>query len=264
VSDDLFSVDRHGNLTIESGSGAGRAIYWALKNVLLGPAITRIFRPVHEGSENVPKEGAAIVASNHLSFADWLFMPLALDRRITFVAKSDYFTRVGIKGWAQKRFFAGTGQVPIDRSGGRASEGALRAGLKVLQRGELFGIYPEGTRSHDGRLYKGRTGVARLALLSGAPVIPSAIIGTDIIAPPGKVLTKIVSPTVKFGRPLDFSRYEGMSEDRFILRSITDEIMYAIMELSGQEYVDMYAPAAKEAAAREAKAQEADEVSPQA
>jgi 1-acyl-sn-glycerol-3-phosphate acyltransferase len=264
VSDDLVSVDRHGKVTIEPGSGAGRAIYWALKNVLLGPAITRIFRPIHEGTANVPDEGAAIVASNHLSFADWLFMPLALDRRITFVAKSDYFTRVGIKGWAQKRFFAGTGQVPIDRSGGRASEGALRAGLKVLQRGELFGIYPEGTRSHDGRLYKGRTGVARLALLSGAPVIPSAIVGTDIIAPPGKVLTKIVSPTVKFGRPLDFSRYEGMSEDRFILRSITDEIMYAIMELSGQEYVDMYAPAAKEAAAREAKAQEADEVSPQA
>ena len=264
VGDDLVSVDPHGNVTIESGSGAGRAIYWALKNLLLGPAITRIFRPIHEGTENVPDKGAAIIASNHLSFADWLFMPLALDRRITFVAKSDYFTRAGIKGWAQKRFFAGTGQVPIDRSGGRASESALRAGLKVLQRGELFGIYPEGTRSHDGRLYKGRTGVARLALLSAAPVIPSAIIGTDIIAPPGKVVTRIVSPTVKFGRSLDFSRYSGMSEDRFILRSITDEIMYAIMELSDQEYVDMYAPAAKEAAAREAKAQEADEVSPQA
>jgi 1-acyl-sn-glycerol-3-phosphate acyltransferase len=264
VSDDLVSVDRHGNVRIESGSGAGRAIYWALKNVLLGPVITRIFRPIQEGIENVPDKGPAIIASNHLSFADWLFMPVALDRRITFVAKSDYFTRAGIKGWAQKRFFAGTGQVPIDRTGGRASESALRAGLKVLQRDELFGIYPEGTRSHDGRLYKGRTGVARLALLSGAPVIPSAIIGTDIIAPPGKILTKIVSPTVKFGRPLDFSRYEGMSEDRFILRSITDEIMYAIMELSGQEYVDVYAPAAKEAAAREAKAQEADEVSPQA
>ena len=256
LSDDLVSVDRHGNVTVESGSGAGRAIYWALKNVLLGPAITRLFRPIQEGIDNVPDEGPAIVASNHLSFADWLFMPIALDRRITFVAKSDYFTRAGIKGWAQKRFFAGTGQVPIDRSGGRASEGALRAGLKVLQRGELFGIYPEGTRSHDGRLYKGRTGVARLALLSGAPVIPAAIIGTDIIAPPEKILTKIVSPTVKFGRPLDFSRYEGMSEDRFILRSITDEIMYAIMELSGQEYVDMYAPTAKAAAAREAKAQE--------
>jgi len=264
LSDDLVSVDGDGRVAIESGSGAGRAVYWMLKNVLLGPAITKIFRPIHEGAENVPDKGAAIIASNHLSFADWLFTPLALDRRITFVAKSDYFTRNGIKGWAQKRFFAGTGQVPIDRSGGRASEGALRAGLKVLQRGELFGIYPEGTRSHDGRLYKGRTGVARLALLSGAPVIPSAIIGTDIIAPPGKIITKIVSPTVKFGQALDFSRYQGMSEDRFILRSITDEIMYSIMELSGQEYVDMYAPAAKEAAAREAKAQEIDEVSPQA
>jgi 1-acyl-sn-glycerol-3-phosphate acyltransferase len=264
VSADLVSVDRQGNVTIESGSGAGRAVYWVLKNVLLGPVITKIFRPIHEGTENVPDQGAAIIASNHLSFADWLFTPLAVDRRITFVAKSDYFTRAGLKGWAQKRFFAGTGQVPIDRSGGRASESALRAGLKVLQRGELFGIYPEGTRSHDGRLYKGRTGVARLALLSGAPVIPSAIIGTDIIAPPGKIITKIVSPTVKFGQSLDFSRYHGMSEDRFILRSITDEIMYAIMELSGQEYVDMYAPAAKEAAAREAKAREADEVSPQA
>ena len=264
VSADLVSVDRDGKVTIESGSGAGRAVYWILKNVVLGPAISKIFRPIHEGIENVPVKGAAIIASNHLSFADWLFTPLAVDRRITFVAKSDYFTRAGIKGWAQKRFFAGTGQVPIDRSGGRASEGALRAGLKVLQRGDLFGIYPEGTRSHDGRLYKGRTGVARLALLSGSPVIPSAIIGTDIIAPPGKIITKIVSPTVKFGQPLDFSRYEGMSEDRFILRSITDEIMYTIMELSGQEYVDIYAPAAKEAAAREAKAQEIDEVSPQA
>jgi 1-acyl-sn-glycerol-3-phosphate acyltransferase len=279
ASDDLVSVDprgavdvggddppapARGNLTIESGSAPGRAVYWLLKNVLLGPVITKVFHPIQEGAQHVPDEGAAIIASNHLSFADWLFMPLVLDRRITFVAKSDYFTRAGLKGWFQKRFFAGTGQVPIDRSGGRASESALRAGLKVLQRGELFGIYPEGTRSHDGRLYKGRTGVARLALLSGASVIPSAIIGTDIIAPPGKIITKIVSPTVKFGEPLDFSRYEGMSEDRFILRSITDEIMYAIMELSGQEYVDMYAPAAKEAADREAKAHEVDEVSPQA
>jgi 1-acyl-sn-glycerol-3-phosphate acyltransferase len=244
--------------------GEGRGVYWVLKNVIIGPGVRRIFRPVQEGVDNVPKTGAAILASNHLSFADWLFMPLALNRRVTFVAKSDYFTGVGLKGWAQKRFFAGTGQVPIDRSGGRASEGALRAGLKVLQRGELFGIYPEGTRSHDGRLYKGRTGVARLALLAKAPVVPCAVIGTDIIAPPGKIVTRIVSPTVRFGEPLDFSRYDGMSEDRFILRSITDEIMYAIMELSGQEYVDMYAPAAKALASREAKAQEEDEVSSQA
>jgi 1-acyl-sn-glycerol-3-phosphate acyltransferase len=261
---DLVSVDPSGKVEVEHGSGRGKGVYWVLRHVVLGPVVTRIFRPVVEGTENVPEDGAAILASNHLSFADWLFMPLALDRRVTFVAKSDYFTGGGVKGWAQKRFFAGTGQVPIDRTGGRASESALRAGLKVLGRGELFGIYPEGTRSHDGRLYKGRTGVARLALLARVPVIPSAVIGTDVIAPPGRIVRRIVSPTVRFGAPLDFSRYQGMSEDRFILRSITDEIMYAIMELSGQEYVDMYAPAAKEAAAREAKAAEADEVSPQA
>jgi 1-acyl-sn-glycerol-3-phosphate acyltransferase len=260
----LVSVDPSGKVAVEPGSGHGKGIYWLLRHVVLGPLVTKIFRPIEEGTENVPKTGPAILASNHLSFADWLFMPLALDRRVTFVAKSDYFTGAGIKGWAQKRFFAGTGQVPIDRSGGRASEAALRAGLKVLRRGELFGIYPEGTRSHDGRLYKGRTGVARLALLAGVPVVPAAVIGTDVIAPPGKIVTKIVSPTVRFGTPLDFSRYAGMSEDRFILRSITDEIMYAIMELSGQEYVDMYAPVAKEAAAREARAAEIDEVSPQA
>lgn len=241
----------------------GRGLYWVMRNVLLGPPVKRIFSPIVEGAENVPEHGAAILAVNHLSFADWLFMPLALDRRVTFVAKSDYFTGDGIKGWAQRRFFAGTGQVPVDRSGGRASEGALRAGIGVLERGDLFGIFPEGTRSHDGRLYKGRTGVARIALEAQVPVIPVGVIGTDVIAPPGKVLSKVISPTVRFGRPLDFARYEGMSEDRFILRSVTDEIMYAIMELSGQEYVDMYAPTAKELAAKQAKQDEADEVSPQ-
>ncbi|SDS06896.1 1-acyl-sn-glycerol-3-phosphate acyltransferase [Friedmanniella luteola] len=262
---DVVSVSADGRVTLERGrGGGGRGIYWVLKNVLLGPAIDKIFRPVVEGRDHVPATGPAILASNHLSFADWLFMPLVLDRRVTFVAKSDYFTGVGVKGWAQRRFFAGTGQVPIDRTGGRASEGALRAGLKVLERGELFGIYPEGTRSHDGRLYKGRTGVARMALLAKVPVVPTAVIGTDVIAPPGKIITKIVSPTVRFGAPLDFSRYEGLESDRFILRSITDEIMYAIMELSGQEYVDLYAPAAKEAAAKEAAAAERDEISPQA
>jgi 1-acyl-sn-glycerol-3-phosphate acyltransferase len=242
----------------------GRGLYWVMRNVLLGPPVKRIFAPIVEGADRVPRKGAAILAANHLSFADWLFMPLAVDRRITFVAKSDYFTGEGVKGWAQRRFFAGTGQVPIDRSGGRASEGALRAGLKVLNRGDLFGIFPEGTRSHDGRLYKGRTGVARMALEARVPVIPTAVIGTDVIAPPGKLLSKVISPTVRFGKPLDFSRYEEMSEDRFILRSVTDEIMYAIMELSGQEYVDMYAPTAKELAAKQAKQDEADEVSPQA
>ncbi|GAA3709182.1 lysophospholipid acyltransferase family protein [Microlunatus aurantiacus] len=248
----------------EDDNGEGRGLYWVMRNVLLGPPVKRIFSPIVEGADHVPAKGGAILAANHLSFADWVFMPLALDRRITFVAKSDYFTGEGVKGWAQRRFFAGTGQVPIDRSGGRASEGALRAGMKVLARGDLFGIFPEGTRSHDGRLYKGRTGVARMALEAQVPVIPVAVIGTDAIAPPGKLLSKVMSPTVRFGTPLDFSRYEGMSGDRFILRSVTDEIMYAIMELSGQEYVDMYAPTAKELAAKQAKQDEADEVSPQA
>lgn len=246
------------------GRHGGRGIYWVLKNLVVGPPLTRLFRPVAEGVHHVPRNGAGILASNHLSFADWVFMPLAIDRRITFVAKSDYFTGQGVRGWAQRRFFAGTGQVPIDRSGGLASESALRAGLKVLQRGELFGIYPEGTRSHDGRLYKGRTGVARLALAARVPVIPCAVIGTDAIAPPGKIVSKIISPTVKFGRPLDFSRYYDLGEDRFILRSITDEIMYAIMELSGQTYVDLYAPTAKELSAKQARQDEQDETSPQA
>jgi 1-acyl-sn-glycerol-3-phosphate acyltransferase len=229
----------------DAGDGDGKGIYWVLKNVLIGPPVKRIFRPNVVGSENIPAEGPAIIASNHLSYADWIFMPLVLRRRVTFVAKSDYFTGAGIKGRFQRGFFKGTGQVPIDRSGGSASEGAMRAGMKVLERGELFGIYPEGTRSHDGRLYKGRTGVARLALEAKVPVIPCGVIGTDKVAPPGKIVASVAPPTVKFGEPLDFSRYEGMEADRLILRAVTDEIMYKIMELSGQEYIDMYATKAK-------------------
>ncbi|TCC65430.1 1-acyl-sn-glycerol-3-phosphate acyltransferase [Kribbella pittospori] len=231
---------------VDAGDGDGKGIYWVLKNVLVGPPVKRIFRPIVVGAENIPDLGPAIIASNHLSYSDWIFMPLVLRRRVTFVAKSDYFTGAGIKGRFQRGFFKGTGQVPIDRSGGSASEGAMRAGMKVLERGELFGIYPEGTRSHDGRLYKGRTGVARLALEAKVPVIPCGVIGTDVVAPPGKVVASFASPTVKFGDPLDFSRYEGMEGDRLILRAVTDEIMYKIMELSGQEYIDMYATKAKQ------------------
>ncbi|MGN6780771.1 MAG: lysophospholipid acyltransferase family protein [Marmoricola sp.] len=224
--------------------------YWFLKWIALGPMLRVVFRPHAVGLENVPEDGPAILASNHLSYADWLFMPLTLPRRVSFVAKAEYFTTPGIKGWLQKTFFSGAGQIPIDRSGANAAEGALLSAKRVLDRGELFGIYPEGTRSHDGRLYRGRTGVARLALETGAPVVPVAVVGTDVVAPPGKKFGRFTRPVVRFGKPLDFSRYEGMENDRFILRSITDEIMYEIMRLSGQEYVDVYATRAKEDAKR--------------
>ena len=232
--------------------------YWFLKWIALGPWLKLVFRPRASGTENVPDDGPAILASNHLSYADWLFMPLTLQRRVTFVAKAEYFTGPGLKGWLQKTFFKGSGQVPIDRSGGNASEGAIISAKRLLAEGELFGIYPEGTRSHDGRLYRGKVGVARLALESKAPVIPVAVIGTDEIAPPGKKFGRFIRPVVRFGEPLDFSRYEGMENDRYILRSITDEIMYEIMRLSGQEYVDMYASKAKDLEKERAK-QAADE-----
>ncbi|WP_036553787.1 lysophospholipid acyltransferase family protein [Nocardioides insulae] len=225
-----------------------RAFYSFLKWVAIGPVLRLLFRPGVEGLENVPEEGPAILAGNHLSYADWLFMPLQVPRMVRFVAKSEYFTTPGLKGRLQRAFFSGTGNVPIDRSGADAAEGAIVSARRVLDAGELFGIYPEGTRSHDGRLYRGKTGVARLALLTKAPVIPVAVIRTDEIAPPGRVFGKVTKPLVRFGRPLDFSRYDGMENDRYILRSITDEIMYEIMRLSGQEYVDMYAVKAKDLA----------------
>jgi len=240
--------------------------YWFLKLIALGPLLRIIFRPQAEGLENVPKSGPAIIASNHLSYADWLFMPLTMPRRVSFVAKAEYFETPGLKGWLQKLFFSGSGQIPIDRSGADAAQGALISAKGVLAKGELFGIYPEGTRSHDGKLYRGKTGVARLTLETGVPVVPCAVVGTDVVAPPGKKFGSFTRPIVKYGEPLDFSRYEGMENDRFILRSITDEIMYEIMRLSGQEYVDMYAAkakalekeAAKEAAKAAAKAAESD------
>jgi 1-acyl-sn-glycerol-3-phosphate acyltransferase len=225
--------------------------YWVLKTVVLGPIIRLLFRPWVEGEENIPETGAAIFASNHLSFSDSIFLPLMVPRRMTFLAKADYFTGVGFKGRLTAAFFKGVGQLPIDRSGGRASEAALRSGLKVLNRGDLLGLYPEGTRSPDGRLYKGRTGVARMALEAGVPVIPVAMINTDKAQPTGTKIPKLVRIGVRIGTPLDFSRYEGMEDDRFVLRSVTDEIMYALMELSGQEYVDMYATSMKDRIARE-------------
>lgn len=193
----------------------------------------------------MPLDGPAILASNHLSFSDSIFLPLVVPRKITFLAKSDYFTGRGVKGRSKALFFKGVGQVPIDRSGGRASEAAIATGLRILNAGDLLGIYPEGTRSPDGRLYRGRTGIARLALESGVPVIPVAMIDTEKIQPPGRVRPTIMRVGVRFGEPMDFSEFAERKEDRFVLRTITDQIMHALVELSGQEYVDMYASRAK-------------------
>ncbi|MFV2196163.1 lysophospholipid acyltransferase family protein [Nocardiopsis sp. LOL_012] len=234
--------------------------YWVVK-AILGPIIAVLWQPRAEGVENVPRRGPAILVGNHLSFSDHFFGPLPLPRKITFLAKSEYFTGTGVKGLASRAFFSGVGQIPIDRSGGKKSEAALRTGLRVLKRGDLLGIYPEGTRSPDGRLYRGRTGAARMALEARAPVVPMAMINADKIMPPGRTVPKLgIRPKVVFGKPLDFSRYYGMERDPRVLRAVTDEIMYALMELSGQEYVDRYAQTVKaelEAEAKEARREQA-------
>jgi 1-acyl-sn-glycerol-3-phosphate acyltransferase len=231
--------------------------YRVLKYVLLGPLLRLMFRPRIEGLEHIPAEGAAIVAGNHLSFSDHFLMPAILPRRITFLAKQEYFTGPGIKGRLVAAFFRSAGQIPVDRSGGRAADAALREGLGVLGRGELLGIYPEGTRSHDGRLYKGRVGVARMALKAQVPVIPCAMVGTFEIQPTGRVVPRIRRVTIRFGEPLEFSRFAGLDGERHALRAVTDEIIYAILGMSGQEYVDRYATdvkAEQQAEAAEAKA----------
>ncbi|MFI1725506.1 lysophospholipid acyltransferase family protein [Streptomyces sp. NPDC020489] len=225
--------------------------YYLLKYVLLGPLLRLVFRPRIEGLEHVPASGAAIVAGNHLSFSDHFLMPAILKRRITFLAKKEYFTGPGIKGRLTAFFFRSAGQIPVDRTGKAAGQAAIREGLGVLSKGELLGIYPEGTRSHDGRLYKGKVGVAVMALKAGVPVIPCAMIGTFEAQPPGKVIPNIHPVVIRFGEPLDFSRYAGMENEKAILRAITDEIIYAILSLSGQEYVDEYAAVAKAAEAAE-------------
>jgi 1-acyl-sn-glycerol-3-phosphate acyltransferase len=216
--------------------------YWFLKFVAVGPLAKLVFRPKAEGTGRVPATGAAILASNHLSAADWIFMPLSLKRRVTFLAKQEYFTGTGIKGWAQRVFFAGSGQVPIDRTSASAAEDAIQTGLRILREGKLLGIYPEGTRSPDGNLYRGKIGVARMALETGVPVVPVAMCYSTLRLPFGKTIMRV---RVRFGEPLDFTRYEGLAGDRFVERSITDEVMYEIMTLSGQEYVDVYGAAVK-------------------
>ncbi|MGO4492042.1 lysophospholipid acyltransferase family protein [Arthrobacter sp. 2YAF22_2] len=219
--------------------------YWFMKTFVLGPVLKSLFRPWVKGLDNVPAEGAAILASNHLSFSDSIFMPLMVPRPVVFLAKSEYFTGKGIKGKLTAAFFRLTNQLPMDRSGGAASALSLNAGMDVLKNGSLLGIYPEGTRSPDARLYRGKVGVARLALQARVPVIPVAMIGTDKVQPIGKRVPNIRRIGMIFGEPMDFSRYYGMEDDRLIQRSVTDEIMYELMRLSGQEYVDEYAAVVK-------------------
>jgi 1-acyl-sn-glycerol-3-phosphate acyltransferase len=226
--------------------------YYVLKYVLLGPLLRVAFRPRIEGLDQVPDAGAAIIAGNHLSFSDHFLMPAVLKRRITFLAKAEYFTGPGLKGRLTAFFFRSAGQIPVDRSGKEAGQAAIREGLGVLAKGELLGIYPEGTRSHDGRLYKGKVGVAVMALRAGVPVVPCAMIGTFEAQPPGRKIPKLHPVVIRFGEPLDFSRYAGMEGEKAVLRAVTDEIIYAILALSGQEYVDRYAADVKAEEARKA------------
>ncbi|MEO0313021.1 MAG: hypothetical protein RL140_251 [Actinomycetota bacterium] len=224
--------------------------YFILKNFVLGPLLKALFRPWVRGMENIPSTGPVILASNHLSFSDSIFLPLQSRRPVVFLAKSEYFTGKGLKGALTRWFFKATGQLPIDRSGGKASEASLNTGLKVLAQGQVLGIYPEGTRSPDGRLFRGRTGIARMVLEAKVPVIPVAMIDTEKVQPIGRRLPRIRRIGIIVGEPLDFSRFDGMEGDRVILRAVTDEIMYELMKISGQEYVDVYASTLKEKRAR--------------
>jgi 1-acyl-sn-glycerol-3-phosphate acyltransferase len=216
---------------------------YGVLRAFLTPFLMLAFRPKVKGLRNVPVSGPVIIASNHLSFSDSIFMPLVVPRKVTFLAKSEYFTSPGPKGLLKKITFIALGQVPVDRSGGRRSEAALITGLQVLANNECLGIYPEGTRSPDGRLYKGRTGIARLAIESGAPVIPVAMFNTEKIQPTGKVVPKILRVKMVFGEPMFF---EGDSSDLLHLRDVTDQIMKKLQEMSGQEYVDIYASRRKD------------------
>ena len=219
--------------------------YWLLKYIFLGPLLAVLGRPKVEGLENIPRSGPAILASNHLAVMDSFYLPLVVRRRITFLAKAEYFTGTGLKGWLSRWFFTSVGQVPIDRNDSDSARAALRTAERLLGEGKLLGMYPEGTRSPDGRLYKGKTGLARLALETGVPVVPVAMIGTNKVNPPGTSMLRFSKVTVRFGKPMDFSRFDGLAGNRFIERAVVDEVIYELMGLSDQEYVDIYASTLK-------------------
>jgi 1-acyl-sn-glycerol-3-phosphate acyltransferase len=215
--------------------GAGKAQDRA--KTVMGPVARKLWKIECEGFERLPVEGPAILCPNHISFLDSAFLMMSLPRRISFVGKAEYMT-----SWKTKRLFPMMGMIPIDRSGGEKSQAALEAAEEVLRRGELFGIFPEGTRSRDGFLYKGRTGAARLALKVGCPIFPVGIVGTDAIQPPDAKAPKLFKHCkITVGRPIKVERYLSRSEDHRVLRQITDELMFEIREITGQEYRNVYA-----------------------
>ncbi|MDQ1534069.1 MAG: 1-acyl-sn-glycerol-3-phosphate acyltransferase [Actinomycetota bacterium] len=211
-------------------------LYWVIKIVLT--PILRVFVRIRvEGKEHVPRSGPVILAANHRSFLDSIFIPLVIRRRVTFVAKAEYFDDKRV-AW----FFRGVGQIPIRREGGSASERALQSATEVLEGGGVFGIYPEGTRTRDGMLHRGHTGVARLALRTGAPIVPVGLVGTDAVQPVDSKLPRLFKPVrIRFGEPLDLRHYEGRHDDRLALRDVTDEVMFEVGQLCGYEYSDTYA-----------------------
>ncbi|QKW10620.1 1-acyl-sn-glycerol-3-phosphate acyltransferase [Streptomyces sp. NA04227] len=225
----------------------GQLSRFALIKAVFGPVMRLMFRTRVEGAEHIPGDGPVILAGNHLTFIDSIVLPLVCERQVFFIGKDEYVTGKGLKGRVMAWFFTGVGMIPVDRDSANGGVAALMTGRRVLEEGRIFGIYPEGTRSPDGRLYRGRTGIARLTLMTGAPVVPFAMIGTDKLQPGGAGLPRPGKVTVRFGEPMEFSRYEGMDRDRYVLRAVTDSVMAEVMRLSGQEYVDMYATKAKAA-----------------
>ncbi len=215
-------------------------MFYGLMHAVIAPLSKAVWRPTVEGSDNVPADGPVIVASNHLSFADSMVIPIVAPRQVVFLAKEDYFTGRGLRGAAQRAWFKGLGMIPVDRDDTRAALASLDIALEVLGRGQGFGIYPEGTRSRDGRLYRGRTGVAHLALTSGAPVVPVGVIGSQNLQPLGSRMPRLAHVTVRFGEPLRFeNRFDGVPIGR-ARRVVTDEIMNAIQQLSGQPFAGVY------------------------
>jgi 1-acyl-sn-glycerol-3-phosphate acyltransferase len=214
-------------------------IYEVVHSVV-APVSKTVWRPIVQGLDKVPLDGPVIVASNHLSFADSLVIPIVAPRKVVFLAKKDYFTGTGVKGLAMRTWFTGIGMVPVDRDDTKAALSSLDIALEVLDQGEAFGIYPEGTRSRDGRLYRGRTGVAHLALTSGAPVVPVGLTGTEHLQPVGAKLPRRAKVTVRFGDPLHFEgRYDGVPPGR-ARRQVTDVVMNEIQKLSGQPFAGVY------------------------